>query len=136
MIARWTESVGSEDCHGRAVWGLGSVLGRSQDQELRSAAGRLFELSLPTVLKFSSPHAWAYSLLGIQEYLTSYPGDREAQKVRFGLNRRRLVEMYESIRTVTVERSAAPSWVLQSRTARENPYRQCRRSPERGSDNN
>ena len=94
---RWNEPVGSEDCHGRALWGLGSVLGRSQDQGCRGAAGRLFELSLPAVLEFSSPRAWAYTLLGIQEYLTSYPGDRDAQKIRSALSRR-LLEMYESIR--------------------------------------
>jgi glycosyltransferase involved in cell wall biosynthesis len=94
---RWNEPAGSEDCHGRALWALGTVLARSQDQGLRGAAGRLFEFSLPTVLEFSSPRAWAYSLLGIQEYLTSYPGDRDAQKVRSALSRR-LLGMYESIR--------------------------------------
>ncbi len=94
---RWNEPVGSEDCHGRALWALGTTLGGSQDQGLRGAAGRLFEFCLPAVLEFSSPRAWAYSLLGIQEYLTSYPGDRDAQKVRSVLSRR-LLEMYESIR--------------------------------------
>jgi glycosyltransferase involved in cell wall biosynthesis len=94
---RWNEPVGSEDSHGRAMWGLGTVLGRSRDQGCRGAAGRLFEFSLPAVLEFSSPRAWAYALLGIQEYLTSYPGDRDAQKVRSALSRR-LLEMYESIR--------------------------------------
>jgi hypothetical protein len=94
---RWNEPVGSEDSHGRSLWALGTVLGRSQDQGLRGAAGRLFEFSLPTVLEFYSPRAWAYSLLGIQEYLDSYPGDRDAQKVRSALSRR-LVEMYDSIR--------------------------------------
>src|SRR3979411_140191 len=94
---RWNEPVGSEDCHGRALWGLGSVLGRSQDQGCRGAAGRLFECSLPAVLEFSSPRAWAYTLLGIQEYLASFPGDRDAQKMRSALIRR-LLEMYESIR--------------------------------------
>jgi glycosyltransferase involved in cell wall biosynthesis len=94
---RWNEPVGSEDCHGRALWALGTVLGRSRDQGCRGAAGRLFEFSLPAVLEFHSPRAWAYGLLGIQEYLTSYPGDRDAQKVRSALSRR-LLEMYESIR--------------------------------------
>lgn len=94
---RWNEPVGSEDCHGRALWALGTVLGRSRDQGLRGAAGRLFEISLPAVLEFSSPRAWAYTLLGIQEYLTSYSGDRDAQKIRSALSRR-LLEMYESIR--------------------------------------
>jgi glycosyltransferase involved in cell wall biosynthesis len=94
---RWNEAEGSEDCHGRALWGLGTVLGRSQDQGLRGAAGRLFEFSLPAAVEFSSPRAWAYTLLGIQEYLLSYPGDRDVQKVRSVLGRR-LLEMYESIR--------------------------------------
>ena len=94
---RWSEPVGSEDCHGRALWALGTILGRSQDHGLRGAAGRLFESSLPAAVEFSSPRAWAYSLLGIQEYLTSYPGDRDAQKLQFALSRR-LLEMYESIR--------------------------------------
>jgi len=94
---RWNEAVGSEDCHWRALWAVGTVLGRSEDQGLRGAAGRLFESSLPAVLAFNSPRAWAYALLGIQEYLTSYPGDRDAQKVRSALSRR-LLKMYESIR--------------------------------------
>ena len=73
-------------------------MARSEDQGLRGAAGRLFEFSLPAALEFSSPRAWAYTLLGIQEYLNSYPGDRDAQKVRSVLSRR-LLEMYESIRS-------------------------------------
>jgi len=89
--------VGSEDSHGRALWGLGTVLGRSQDQGCRGAAGRLFEFSLPAAVEFTSPRAWAYTLLGIQEYLTSYPGDRDAQKVRAALSER-LLAMYESVR--------------------------------------
>jgi hypothetical protein len=94
---RWNEPVGSEDCHGRALWALGTILGRSRDHGLRGAAGRLFELSLPAAVEFSSPRAWAYTLLGIQEYLTSYPGDRDAQKIQFALSRR-LLRMYEAIR--------------------------------------
>jgi glycosyltransferase involved in cell wall biosynthesis len=94
---RWSEVEGSEDCHGRVVWALGTVLGRSGDDGLRCAAGRLFESSLPAVVEFYSPRACAYALLGIQEYLTSYPGDRDAQKVRNALADR-LLRMYESIR--------------------------------------
>jgi glycosyltransferase involved in cell wall biosynthesis len=94
---KWNEPVGSEDCHGRALWSLGTVLRRSRNQGLRSAAGRLFEFSLPAAVEFYSPRASAYTLLGIQEYLNSFPGDRDAQGVRSLLSRR-LLEMYESIR--------------------------------------
>jgi len=93
---RWNESPGSEDSHGRALWSLGTVLGRSEERGLKSAAGRLFEFSLPAVVEFYSPRACAYALLGIQEYLNWYAGDRDAQNIRSVLSRR-LLEMYESI---------------------------------------
>ena len=94
---RWLEEQGSEDSHGRALWALGTVLGRSSNPGLRGAAGRVFEFSLPAVLDFYSPRACAYVLLGIQEYLHFYPGDRDAQRIRFALSHR-LLDMYESIR--------------------------------------
>src|ERR1700674_193881 len=93
---RWMEDQGSEDSHGRALWALGTLLARSENLGWRGAAGRLFEFSLPPALEFSSPRAWAYTLLGIQEYLNSYPGDRDAQKMRCALGRR-LLDLYESI---------------------------------------
>jgi glycosyltransferase involved in cell wall biosynthesis len=93
---RWLEEQGSEDSHGRALWALGTVLGQSADQGLKGAAGRLFEYSLPAVVEFHSPRACAYAVLGIQEYLHSFPGDRDAQRVRFALAQR-LLAMYESI---------------------------------------
>jgi glycosyltransferase involved in cell wall biosynthesis len=94
---RWMEDRGSEDSHGRALWALGTVLAQSSSHGLRGAAGRLFEFSLPVVVEFYSPRACAYALLGIQEYLHSYSGDRDAQRVRLALARR-VLDMYESIR--------------------------------------
>ena len=92
---KWTETAGSEDCHGRALWALGTVLGRSKNQALRGAAGRLFETAVPAVIAFTSPRAWAFALLGIQEYLDSFPGDRDAQQMRSMLATR-LLELYGS----------------------------------------
>jgi glycosyltransferase involved in cell wall biosynthesis len=92
---KWTETAGSEDCHGRALWALGTVLGRSKNDALRGAAGRLFEIAVPAVIAFTSPRAWAFALLGIQEYLDSFPGDRDAQQTRSVLASR-LLELYGS----------------------------------------
>lgn len=75
---QWQEPEGSEDSHGRAIWGLGTVLGRSRNAGLRGAAGRLFELAVPAAVEFKSPRACAFALLGLQEYLDSFPGDRAA----------------------------------------------------------
>ena len=98
---RWAEQIGSEDSHGRALWALGAVLGRSRSAGLRGATGRLFEFALPPTVTFTSPRAWAFTMLGIQEYLTSFPGDRDAQKLRSVLGNR-LLAMYESVKK--------PSW--------------------------
>jgi glycosyltransferase involved in cell wall biosynthesis len=75
---QWHETEHSEDSHGRALWGLGTVLGRSKNAGLRGAAGRMFELAVPTAVEFKSPRACAFALLGVQEYLDSFPGDRAA----------------------------------------------------------
>src|ERR1041384_2201865 len=72
----WVEGSGSEDSHGRALWALGTVLGRSENRSLRGAAGRLFEFALPVTMTFTIPRAWVFTILGIHEYLTSFPGDR------------------------------------------------------------
>ena len=79
---QWQEPEGSEDSHGRALWGLGTVLGRTKDAGLRGAAGRLFELAVPAAVEFRSPRACAFALLGLHEYLESFPGDRAAAECR------------------------------------------------------
>ena len=90
----WQEDIGSEDSHGRALWAVGTVLGHSDDAGLRGAAGRLFEAAFPAALTFTSPRAWAFSILGMQEYLDWFPGDRVIQGVRNVLADR-LLDIYE-----------------------------------------
>jgi len=91
---RWSENVGSDDSHGRALWSLGKVLGHSRDAGLRGAAGRLFEAAVPETLMFTSPRAWAYCILGMQAYLDWFPGDRAIQGARNTLANR-LLDIYE-----------------------------------------
>ena len=96
----WLEEVGSDDSHGRALWSLGRVLGHSRNAGLRGAAGRLFEAALPAVLSFTSPRAWAYSILGMQAYLDWFPGDRAVQGIRNTLANQ-LLDIYERSRSET-----------------------------------
>jgi glycosyltransferase involved in cell wall biosynthesis len=91
---RWSEDIGSDDSHGRALWSLGKVLGHSRDAGLRGAAGRLFEAAVPATLLFTSPRAWAYCILGMQAYLDWFPGDRVIQGARNTLANR-LLDIYE-----------------------------------------
>jgi glycosyltransferase involved in cell wall biosynthesis len=92
---RWREDVGSEDSHGRALWALGTVLGRSSDFGMRGASGQLFEAAVPATASFTSPRAWAFSILGLQGYLDWFPGDRVIQGTR-NLLANRLLELYEN----------------------------------------
>ena len=78
----WGEARGSEDSHGRAVWALGTVVGRAGDPGRRSLSGDLFHAALPVLPRLSSPRAWAYALLGIDEYLRAFDGDSGVQAMR------------------------------------------------------
>jgi glycosyltransferase involved in cell wall biosynthesis len=93
---QWLESTGSEDSHGRALWALGTVLGRSTDPGMRGASGQLFESAVPATLTFTSPRAWAFSVLGMQGYLDRFPGDRIIQGTR-NLLANRLLDLYERV---------------------------------------
>ena len=94
----WLEESGSEDSHGRTLWALGTVLGRSNTPALQSMAGWLFEQALPAILDTTSPRAWAFTLIGIHEYLRRYDGDRRASQVRDELAGR-LLKLYQHSRT-------------------------------------
>ena len=87
---RWLEPCGSEDSHGRALWALGAVVGRAQDPGRHSLAGDLFQAAMPAVPTFTSPRAWAYALLGIEEYLQAFQGDSAVAALRLELGERLL----------------------------------------------
>jgi glycosyltransferase involved in cell wall biosynthesis len=78
----WLESEGSEDCHGRALWALGTVVGHAQSPSRRSLVDGLFHAALPAARAFRSPRAWAFTLLGIDEYLGAFQGDSEVEAMR------------------------------------------------------
>src|SRR6185295_14526622 len=91
---QWQEPCGSEDSHGRALWALGTVVGRSSDPGKQSLAGQLFHGALPPLAAFTSPRAWAFALLGIDEYLRAFQGDRSVQAVRTRLAER-LLDLFQ-----------------------------------------
>lgn len=85
---RWLEEQGSEDSHGRALWALGAVVGRTTSENLRAWAAPLFETALPVVGTFTSPRAWAFTILGLHEYLRAFAGDLLAARMREELSGR------------------------------------------------
>jgi hypothetical protein len=58
--------------------------------------GQVFVQAMPAALEFSSPRAWAFTLLGIHEYLQRLGGDRTASQIREALTRR-LMELFDKI---------------------------------------
>jgi len=98
---RWKEQTGSEDSHGRALWSLAMVLGRSRQEGLRRAAGRLFEQALPAATQLGALRPAAYTLIGLHDYLQRYRGDRAVRSVRAQLAER-LWQAYQ--------RTAAEDW--------------------------
>lgn len=79
---KWLEDFGSEDSHGRALWAAGTGAGRSSDSGHSRLAAQLFERGYPIVSTFTSPRAWAFTLLGIHEYLRRYPGGKIINALR------------------------------------------------------
>ena len=78
----WLEESGSDDSHGRALWALGVVLGRSKTPNLHNMASRVFQQSLLAILETTSPRAWAFALIGIHEYFSRFAGDRRVTQVQ------------------------------------------------------
>lgn len=99
---RWREEVGSDDSHGRALWALGAVVGRSEQRGLRDAAAQLFDHALPAILRSTSARAWAFALLGIHDYLRRFAGDSAALSARRELGARLEAALREH---------HAPDWV-------------------------
>ncbi len=81
----WSEEWGSEDSQGRALWSLGTVVGRTHVSSTRALATQLFRAALPGAGTFTSPRAVAFSLLGVDEYLKAFSGDCEAERTQRSL---------------------------------------------------
>jgi hypothetical protein len=79
---QWLEQSGSEDSHGRTLWALGECVRTDTDPSRRTWAAALFKTALPVVGEFSSPRAWAFSLLGLDAYCTLEIADVSAKDMR------------------------------------------------------
>lgn len=98
---RWLEECGSEDSHGRALWSLGSVLAAHKDHATVEILGHLFASASVAVRQFSSPRAWAFTLLGLAKYRAVFPLDMAAGSLQKVLSAR-LADLFH--------RTAGPGW--------------------------
>jgi len=79
---QWTEEVGSEDAHGRALWGIGQSVDFLGNPGQMAMSMTLFNKAIKAVEHFKSPRAIAFALVGIHAYLHKFSGDSEVRRVR------------------------------------------------------
>jgi len=96
----WLDAQGSDDCLGRALWALGTCVGRARNRSLQMWAVQLFEKALTTITDTSSPRAWAFALIAIHEYFRSLSGDRRVDQVRDILTHK-LLTLYQECHSDT-----------------------------------
>jgi len=95
---RWLESMGSEDSHGRTLWALGECARSDSCASRRQWAACLFAEALPAVQHFSSPRAWAFTLLGLNAYCRVMTNASKAHELRTVLADR-LMSILASVET-------------------------------------
>jgi glycosyltransferase involved in cell wall biosynthesis len=95
---RWLDESGSEDSHGRALWALAKCAREDTDPSRARWAAALFKTALPAVEEFSSPRAWAFSLLGLDAYCPLPGGDLFANRLR-RLLADRLMSLFAATKT-------------------------------------
>jgi glycosyltransferase involved in cell wall biosynthesis len=95
---RWLEECGSEDSHGRALWALGECARSDANGSRRLWAAALFAEGLATTELFSSPRAWAFTLLGLNAYCDVIPQNTYAGELRHLLGDR-LMSILSSVET-------------------------------------
>lgn len=92
---QWLEDIGSEDSHGRVLRSLGYTICTAPSDAILSLSNQLFKQGLKVTLQFSSPRAWAYTILGCLLYLTEFSGDTETRNIVIELGKR-LSTLYSS----------------------------------------
>jgi glycosyltransferase involved in cell wall biosynthesis len=94
----WLEEIGSEDCQGHALWALGLCVSQAGQGSFQMLAAQLFEQALPVAAEFASPRAWAFTLIGVDEYLRRFSGDRRTNQIRESLTTK-LMQRYADAAT-------------------------------------
>jgi hypothetical protein len=92
----WRDEPGTEDCWGRALWGLGTAATRGPTEGIRVESLDRFNLSAQ--LSSEWPHAMAFAALGAAEILESWPGHASA------------LRLLDEASTVIGEPAADPAW--------------------------
>ena len=88
-----TESAGSDDCLGRAVWALGETVRLARDEGCRRLARDLFMRALPSAASLG-PRGTALAVLGVTALLAAEPTSSELRSA-LGPLTARLLQSYQ-----------------------------------------
>jgi glycosyltransferase involved in cell wall biosynthesis len=94
----WHNADGSEDSHARALWAIGIGCARSQSAQHRSLCVVMFRRAAFASELFTSPRSWAFTLLGVHEYLRSFPEDSTIQGLSTTLTQKLLTQYTDTAR--------------------------------------
>jgi len=78
---RWLEETGSEDSHGRVLWAVGYTITHPPNDAVLGLATRLFREIIYAPCDFTSPRAWAFSIIGANYYLRRFGGDTKVRQI-------------------------------------------------------
>ncbi len=95
---RWLEDIGSEDCHGRALWALAECARNDPSLSRRRWASALFLEASSAAESFVSPRAWAFTLLGLDAFARTVSWSPSLASLRQGLAER-LMSNLKSVET-------------------------------------
>jgi glycosyltransferase involved in cell wall biosynthesis len=79
---QWVKEVGSEDSHGRALWCLGKAVAYLENPSHLAVSTVLFKKALGVAEHFFAPRAVAFTLIGLDAYLSKFFGDSDARRIR------------------------------------------------------
>jgi hypothetical protein len=91
---QFLDDAGSDDSLGRVLWASGCVINSNLDEEKKLLAKDIFDRALPHALSSSSPRAKAFAVLGLGQYIHTYPEDQAVSRSIIELIEQ-LLKMYE-----------------------------------------
>lgn len=77
----WIDDTVSEDTAGRTIWALGYTLKHAPEDPIRILALNLFKRFINSTEQFTSPRAWAFTIIGTIYYLSVFKGDIEIKNI-------------------------------------------------------
>jgi len=91
----WIDEIGSEDCHGRSMMALGTVIRFAKDEGHLGVALELFNRGLRAVEDLVACRSWATTLIGIHAFRQRFPGTRITRRIGDRLSKK-LMNLFAS----------------------------------------